>query len=554
MGMLEPISGFTGPPRAGSRSGWRSRPGSTKGASSGSSLWEGNNYSTTGYPQEIEAQYSPFGNAFQCERTLGVAESPDSASMSADDALGLGGRFGNKASMNNEVDVNLKYDLEAVKTAQPLVKEESIKLHDNCYSAPSASSSRRFSNMLSTERTGTGKQECGAEDGLVGQVSTDKDGKSSGNFSKISRKVFSGLGLSKKTETESTSAFDTLDFTPEPLGHVLAIDNEMVEPVPKAEFAAPTGEKSRLAAPLAVSMGGNAVFRSYSGLDDFSLEEPMYFSASEVAPLSRTQGWGNLSRFTPTQRTAPEAKDKSISTELSLEKLVEAQTAEGRFKLSDDLSSVLKDKFTNWIWDLIVDELGEDMLYENLSDILDTARAIVFIEVMYPEIQDQWGLVVQKARGFLNTVIPGRRETKRLEHLLQIQLSGGKRKAIDAIKDNWIRSRLLGRRDLIGIIGRINVVRETDLLPKLLRDVIPPYDSSAVLYAVWNLIASLGKQAGSLSHYPTIEPVARETEGRVTDLKRKIEDPEEWTDGWIEVLELSQAIRLVMKEKGYPGY
>ena len=57
--------------------------------------------------------------------------------------------------------------------------------------------------------------------------------------------------------------------------------------------------------------------------------------------------------------------------------------------------------------------------------MLDTALPIVWIEVRYAESQELWGLVVQKARGFLEMIVPGEEHREELFQILRGELLNG---------------------------------------------------------------------------------------------------------------------------------
>jgi hypothetical protein len=258
-------------------------------------------------------------------------------------------------------------------------------------------------------------------------------------------------------------------------------------------------------------------------------QSPVGYEGSSP-PASDINTGSGPTRLNTSKQSVTELERQRIAREITLEELMAAQTAEGSFKLDDD---VLKHRFTYWRFDLLADELGEDILHTNLERVLDTARAIVFIYVMYPDSDELWRLVVQKADGFVETVISDK-EWRRLFRVLRSQLRDGREKTIQAFRDSrWFQGRhrfLAGGFDLI---LRSHILDDPHELRRLLRSCIRDRT-----YSQKGLIQNLGRKI-------------QDTKADGQLYEAKIKDFDEWTDGWDDVLKLSLGIRSVMREMGY---
>jgi hypothetical protein len=274
----------------------------------------------------------------------------------------------------------------------------------------------------------------------------------------------------------------------------------------------------------------------------------------ELPPGSRKEGLKSVRSASTTQRPSSQAKDATPSTELSLENLVDVQTAEGSFKLNDELPSALKRKFTNWKWEVLLSELDEEVLFEDLNAVLDTTQAVLYIETVYPQSRGLWGLVMQKALGFIIKVVASKEARKSIWLVLGKQLSDGRKGAMDALQGNRWRLEDGAYSKLTRIV---DLLLELDVLLMVLRKVIKPYERSVQIarFKLQDLVSRLDEERvlGSplLPKDLEIQGIASEEQ---IDSGKQIEDPDDWSDGWDVILKLSQAIRLVMKEKGYPGY
>jgi hypothetical protein len=179
--------------------------------------------------------------------------------------------------------------------------------------------------------------------------------------------------------------------------------------------------------------------------------------------------------------------------------------------------------------------LGEDILHTNLEKVLDTARAIVFIDAMYPDSEELWRLVVQKANEFVGIVISDEKGRKRLFEVLRKQLLGGREYIIQALgKDRW----LFGYRFSLRMFNRIlrsHLLDDPQELRRSLRrcTTYPTYHEE-------RLIQSLDRDI-RLQNTRTYWQFDGAT----------VEDFDEWTNGWDDVLKLSLAIRSVIREMGF---
>lgn len=112
--------------------------------------------------------------------------------------------------------------------------------------------------------------------------------------------------------------------------------------------------------------------------------------------------------------------------EITLDVLVDAQTAAGNFNLDSELRVALDHNFKSAMRksgnDWFLGALGSRESAENILKALDTAVSIVWIEARYAESRELWGLAVQKARGFLKTVVPEEESTKELFQILRGEL------------------------------------------------------------------------------------------------------------------------------------
>ncbi|KAF8853300.1 VIT-domain-containing protein [Acephala macrosclerotiorum] len=217
-----------------------------------------------------------------------------------------------------------------------------------------------------------------------------------------------------------------------------------------------------------------------------------------------------------------------ITKEITLEELIDAQTAEGSFKLDPELATALKNKFKHWRFDLLVSEMGEDIsLYMGVDKILETARAIVLIEATYTESCGLWRLVVQKANGFVATVILDNEQREKLFRVLKNQLLES-RKIIDQalLGDPWLRD----HREEFGRILRSRILDDPDELLRILRRDAP--------HTRDELIRTLGSQTNRV--WNPSKPL---------DVGKGVEDPDTWTDGWDDILKVSKALELATKKK-----
>jgi len=118
-----------------------------------------------------------------------------------------------------------------------------------------------------------------------------------------------------------------------------------------------------------------------------------------------------------------------LAQALTLEALLDSQTATGAFELSPQLQTALIAKFKpgmrkpidNWPETVV----KEDVKLRNVDELLDTAMPVVYIEKVFADDKRLWSLVVQKARVWLEGLIPVERHRERLLKILRKGLGDG---------------------------------------------------------------------------------------------------------------------------------
>jgi hypothetical protein len=234
-----------------------------------------------------------------------------------------------------------------------------------------------------------------------------------------------------------------------------------------------------------------------------------------------------------------ELERQRITKYIALEELIYAQTADGRFDLNNDLGTAVKNEFKHWRFDLLVSELGESMVYRDMDKVLETARTIVLIKVKHADSQDSWKFVIQKARAFVSTVIQDEEQRKNLFVVLQNQLSAGREMILHASKSRW----LLRHRKLIDGILQSHILDD----PKELLNILRTSDLSDYghfAYEIKKLVKFLGDHVlNDVFHKERKEKVMPSHSG----VGR--ENPDEWTDGWDDILRLLKAIKSVRRER-----
>ena len=248
--------------------------------------------------------------------------------------------------------------------------------------------------------------------------------------------------------------------------------------------------------------------------------DPSFWSASSSSRNESPDG-GSVS----------ESERLLMTIEITLEELIDAQTVEGRFKFEGNLATALKTKFRHWRFDLLVSELGiyhrDISLYMSMHKVLDTARAIVLVEERYAESRELWRLVIQKAKGFVTTVIPDYEQREKLFGILRNQLFGSQ----GAIDNAFRQRESYYRGNLLRIL---RILDDPGELLRLFRRHIPPDPE--------RLICVLGD-----------EKLQNGQIGKVGANKRG-NDPKSWTDGWDDILKVPEAIWLVIQEGGPSGW
>jgi hypothetical protein len=231
-----------------------------------------------------------------------------------------------------------------------------------------------------------------------------------------------------------------------------------------------------------------------------------------------------------------ELERQRITKYIALEDLIYAQTADGRFDLNNDLGTAVKNQFKHWRFDLLVSELGESMVYKDMDKVLETARTIVLIEVKHADAQDSWKLVIQKARAFVSTVIRDEEQRKNLFGVLQNQLSG-----LQALKTSqWL---LRGREKIDGIL-QSHILDDPKELLNFLRASYGYFDYRRFDYKMEMFVEFLGNNI-LLDVYKK----ERQEKSRPSNPGIDHENPDEWTDGWDDILNLLEAINSVMRER-----
>ncbi|CZR51264.1 uncharacterized protein PAC_01139 [Phialocephala subalpina] len=228
------------------------------------------------------------------------------------------------------------------------------------------------------------------------------------------------------------------------------------------------------------------------------------------------------------EQSPSELKQQRITREITLEELIDTQTAKGIFKLDPELATALKNKFKHWRFDLLLNEMGENIsLYMDVDKVLETARAIVLIEATYTESRELWRLVVQKANGFVATVILDNEQREKLFRVLKNQLLEG-RKIIDLalLEDPWLRD----HRENLDRILRSHILDDPERLLRILRRDTP--------HTRDELIRTLGSQTSRVWN-----------QSRPLDGGKGVEDPDTWTDGWDDILKVLKALELATKRK-----
>ncbi|KAH8767754.1 hypothetical protein F5882DRAFT_413056 [Hyaloscypha sp. PMI_1271] len=231
-----------------------------------------------------------------------------------------------------------------------------------------------------------------------------------------------------------------------------------------------------------------------------------------------------------------ELERQRITKYIALEDLIYAQTADGRFDLNNDLGTAVKNQFKHWRFDLLVSELGESMVYKDMDKVLETARTIVLIEVKHADAQDSWKLVIQKARAFVSTVIRDEGQREKLFGVLQNQLSG-----LQAPKtSHWL---LRGREKIDGIL-QSHILDDPKELLNFLRASYGYFYYRRFDYKMEMFVEFLGSNI-LLDVYKK----ERKEKSRPSNSGIDHENPDEWTDGWDDILNLLEAINSVMRER-----
>jgi hypothetical protein len=235
-----------------------------------------------------------------------------------------------------------------------------------------------------------------------------------------------------------------------------------------------------------------------------------------------------------------ELERQRITKYIALEELIYAQTTNGRFDLNNDLGTAVKNKFKHWRFDLLVSELGESMLYRDMDKVLQTARTIVLIEVKHADTQDSWKFVIQKARAFVSTVIQDEEQRKSLFGVLQNQLSADREMVLHALKTSrW----LLSHRKLIDGILRSHILDDPKELLNILRTYVPlGYGHFA--YEIEKLVKFLGDHVLNEVYHKERKENSMPGHSGIG-----LENPDEWTDGWDDILKLLEAIKSVRRER-----
>jgi hypothetical protein len=243
-----------------------------------------------------------------------------------------------------------------------------------------------------------------------------------------------------------------------------------------------------------------------------------------------------------------ERERRRITKYIALEELIYAQTTDGRFDLNNDLGTAVKNQFKHWRFDILVSELGESMVYKDMDKVLETARTIVLIEVKHADAQDSWKLVIQKARAFVSTVIRDEKQRENLFGVLQNQLSADREMVLHALKTSrW----LLSHRKLIDGILRSHILDDPKELLNILRTYAPLRDFGfrhlffrQFGYKMEELVRFLGNHVLKDAYQK-----ARKEKSRPSDSGIDHENPDEWTDGWDNILNLLEAVNSVMQER-----
>ena len=235
-----------------------------------------------------------------------------------------------------------------------------------------------------------------------------------------------------------------------------------------------------------------------------------------------------------------ELERQRITKYIALEELIYAQTTNGRFDLNNDLGTAVKNKFKHWRFDLLVSELGESMWYGDMDKVLETARTIVLIEVKHADAQDSWKFVIQKARAFVSTVIQDEEQRKNLFGVLQNQLSADREMVLHALKTSrW----LLSHRKLVDGILRSHILDDPKELLNILRTYVPlGYGHFA--YEIEKLVKFLGDHVLNEVYHKERKEKSMPGHSGVG-----LENPDEWTDGWDDILKLLEAIKSVRRER-----
>jgi len=235
-----------------------------------------------------------------------------------------------------------------------------------------------------------------------------------------------------------------------------------------------------------------------------------------------------------------ELERQLITSEITLEALIDAQTAEGSFKLDHELATALKNKFKHWRFDLLVSALGEEILYKDMDKILQTARVIVLIETQYPDSCELWRLAIQKARAFVAAVIPSRRllfpDTRLWQSLFGVlhhQLLQHRMVILLDLRDRdpWLR----GNRKAFDRMFHTNLLEKPGELVQLLRG-----------YSLRNRIATRPKRLIWILHDMIKDQMKVDMP---VDTEKRGKNPDRWTDGWDDFLRVSKAVRLVFGDE-----
>jgi hypothetical protein len=188
------------------------------------------------------------------------------------------------------------------------------------------------------------------------------------------------------------------------------------------------------------------------------------------------------------------------------------------------------------------------MVYKDMDKVLETARTIVLIEVKHADAQDSWKLVIQKARAFVSTVIRDEKQRENLFGVLQNQLSADREMVLHALKTSrW----LLSHRKLIDGILRSHILDDPKELLNILRTYAPlryfgfrHFFFRQFGYKMEELVRFLGNHV-----LKDVYQKARKEKSRPSHSGIDHENPDEWTDGWDNILKLLEAINSVMRER-----